>query len=32
MLDVFVFSVVAIFFVGLIFVAKDTISHADLKA
>ncbi len=32
MLELFVFIVVVIFFAGLVFVAKDTINHADLKA
>jgi len=32
MLDIFVFVVVAIFFVGMIFIAKDSINHANLKA
>ena len=32
MLDTFVFVVVAIFFIGLVFIAKDTINHANLKA
>ena len=31
MLDIFVFSVISIFFIGLMIVVKDSITHADLR-